>query len=348
MRTRALTLRLFAALAALLCIWTGPAAGTGAPAARIVAVGDVHGAIDRFEAILQKAGLIDEEQQWIGGNAVLVQTGDVADRGAGMRAVYDLLMALEEQARKSGGRVHVLLGNHEVMNMVGELRDANADIFETFGGEAAMREAFSPRGRYGKWLREKPVVASIDGSIFLHGGINPEFSKGSVDDINRRARQELRDWDAGVAWLVEHGRLQPAPKFLDAVEAARVEIKALLEGPKKDEPDTRRTLARLLPLDAIGTSSLFSPEGPLWFRGFNAWSDTEGTVLAMRILKQLRGQRLVTGHSVQQTRQITERFGGRVFLIDTGMLGDPYFPNGRASALEIANGVARPIYLESM
>ena len=163
-------LRAGAALAALFCLWLGTAGAAGDAAGRVVAVGDVHGAGDELAAILEKAGLVDARRTWIGGNATLVQTGDVTDRGTGMRAALDLLMALEEQARKAGGRVHAVLGNHEVMNMVGELRDATPEIFETFGGEAAMREAFSPRGRYGRWLRGKRVMlqssSHVEGDIF--------------------------------------------------------------------------------------------------------------------------------------------------------------------------------------
>jgi hypothetical protein len=322
-------------------------AGAGAPppaAVRVVAIGDVHGAVDSFAGMLQKAGLIDAGRRWTGGNAILVQTGDMTDRGAGMRAALDLLMALEPQARKAGGRVHALLGNHEVMNLVGELRDANEAIFATFGGEAAMREAFSPRGTYGRWLRGKRVIEAIDGSIFLHGGINPEFSKGSIGDINRQARTELAAWDAGVAWLLERKLVSRAPKFLEAVEAARLEVQRLAEGPLREELDTRQALAVLLPLTNIGSSSLFSPDGPLWFRGFASWSDAEGEPRVAALLDRLRGQRLVVGHSVQ--KEVTARFGGRIFLIDTGMLGPPYFPSGRASALELIGGAARPLYLD--
>ena len=332
-----------AVVVAAVWLWLGAAAPAGM-ARRVVAIGDVHGAVESFSAMLQKAALIDAEGRWVGGNAVLVQTGDMTDRGAGMKAALDLLMALEPQARRAGGRIHALLGNHEVMNLVGELRDANAEIFATFGGEAEMREAFSPRGRYGRWLRGHRVIEEVDGSIFLHGGINPEFSKGSVDDINRQARRELSEWDAGVTWLVDRRLVDRAPKFLEAVEAARLEVQRLIEGPLRDEPDTRQTLAVLLPLVNVGTSSLFSPDGPLWFRGFASWSDAEGDPHVTAILKRMRGRRLVVGHTVQ--KQITERFDGRLFLIDTGMLGGKYFPSGRASALEITDGGTRALYLD--
>ena len=313
---------------------------------RIVAIGDVHGGSDSFAAILKKAGIIDDRQQWAGGKTILVQTGDMTDRGAGMRAALDLLMSLEKQASDAGGRVHALLGNHEVMNLVGETRDGSPEIFATFGGEEALREAFGPRGRYGRWLRSKPVIAKVDDSLFMHAGINPEFDEVSIDAINRRAHRELSAWDDGVRWLVEHKLVSKSPKFLEAVEAARVAAGKLAASPLREELETRQTIARLAPLANIGTSSLFSPDGPLWYRGFAAWTDAEGEERIAGILKRLRGSRFVTGHSVTSTRRITERFGGRLFLIDTGMLDGRFFPNGRPSALEITGDTIRQLYLD--
>jgi hypothetical protein len=104
------------------------------PPGRVVAIGDIHGSIDGLTGILRTAGLADG-RVWTGGNATMVQTGDFTDRGAGVRAVMDLLMALEPQAGTAGGRVHVLLGNHEGMNLVGETRDVTPAIFATFADE---------------------------------------------------------------------------------------------------------------------------------------------------------------------------------------------------------------------
>lgn len=330
--------------------YAGPAAvhaDRSAETARIVAIGDVHGAAENFAAILKKAGLIDEQQRWAGGKAVLVQTGDVTDRGAGMRATLDLLMSLEGQASAAGGRVHALLGNHEVMNLVGETRDGNAEIFATFGGEAATREAFGPRGKYGKWLRTKSVMAELNGSLFLHGGISPDFANGSVSEINRRARRELSEWDEGVKWLEQRKLVTASPKFLEAVEAARVELERLVASPERAEPETRQAAAILVPLANIGTSSLFSPDGPLWFRGFSTWTDEQGEPLIAAALKKLGGRRFVTGHTVQPGGRITQRFGGKLFLIDTGMLNGRFFPGGRPSGLELGPDTStRMIYLE--
>lgn len=111
-----------------------------APEPRVVAVGDIHGSLEGFVTILSRAGLIDANRRWSGGTATLVQTGDFMDRGAGVRAVMDLLMSLESQAGGAGGRLIVLLGNHEVMNLLGETRDVTPEIFATFAdGQSESR-----------------------------------------------------------------------------------------------------------------------------------------------------------------------------------------------------------------
>ena len=104
------------------------------PPGRVVAIGDIHGSIDGLNTILRTAGLADG-RVWTGGNVTLVQTGDFTDRGTGVRAVMDLLMALEPQAAADGGRVRVVLGNHEAMNLVGETRDVTPAIFATFADD---------------------------------------------------------------------------------------------------------------------------------------------------------------------------------------------------------------------
>ena len=88
----------------------------------VVAIGDVHNAFDDFVAILRRTGLINEQNHWAGGKTTFVQVGDLLDRGPKPREVMDLMMALEKEAPKTGGRVVSLLGNHEMMNIMGDLR----------------------------------------------------------------------------------------------------------------------------------------------------------------------------------------------------------------------------------
>jgi hypothetical protein len=122
------------------------------PASRVVAVADVHGAYQEFVAILHDAGLIDDRRAWSGGAATFVQTGDVVDRGARTRECLDLLMDLERQAPGSGGKVIPLLGNHEVMNLLGDLRYVTKDLFLTFATADSEKRREQARGEYVAFL----------------------------------------------------------------------------------------------------------------------------------------------------------------------------------------------------
>ncbi len=129
-RSRRLARQALTACLAVALLLT-PAAQNRAPA-RVVAVADVHGAYQQFVALLQRARLIDARLRWVGGSATLVQTGDVLDRGARSRECLDLVMALERQASNRGGAVVPLLGNHELMNLMGELQYVTPDIYRSF------------------------------------------------------------------------------------------------------------------------------------------------------------------------------------------------------------------------
>ena len=154
-------------------------ARAGAAQERIVAIGDVHGSFLQFVGILRQIGLIDADRRWVGGSATLVQTGDVPDRGPRTRECLDLLMTLEQQAPQANGKVIPLLGNHEVMDMLGDFRYVSREDYASFAderSEARREEAYReyrtyvdahPRRRraYGaddpaarrKWMEEHPV-----------------------------------------------------------------------------------------------------------------------------------------------------------------------------------------------
>jgi hypothetical protein len=137
------------AFTAALCAIVAPPQ-PAAPSSRIVAVGDIHGASDAFVSILETADLVDRGHAWSGGAATLVQTGDFMDRGAGVRATMDILMNLERSAASGGGRAHILMGNHEAMNLLGETRDVTPAIYATFAdaeSEKRREEAYKAYSR---------------------------------------------------------------------------------------------------------------------------------------------------------------------------------------------------------
>src|SRR6266850_1784110 len=190
------------------------AGGNGPPlqSTRVVAIGDIHGDFDAFVGILQRAQLVDTSRKWSGRNTTLVQTGDLLDRGPKTRAVMDLLMSLQKDAARQGGRVIVLMGNHEAMNIFGDFRYVTNNDYISFEDDRADTrkrkpdttqtpgflercEALGPNGKYGKWLRSLPAIARVNDSIFLHGGLKPEFSTWKVEQINDAVSNELKAFD---------------------------------------------------------------------------------------------------------------------------------------------------------
>jgi len=135
---------------------------------RVVAVGDVHGAFDEFTALLEEVGLIDSRRTWTGGATTFVQTGDIMDRGPRQRECLDLLMDLQRQAPRDGGTVVALLGNHEVMNVIGDLRYVRPEMFRTFAAADAEQRRETARNEYLAFLSAHAahgheVVAPADG-----------------------------------------------------------------------------------------------------------------------------------------------------------------------------------------
>ena len=338
---------------------------------RIVAVGDVHGAYDALVRTLQKAGVIDAELRWSGGKTHLVSTGDVLDRGADSRRVMDLLMRLEPQAKRAGGRVHLLLGNHEVMNLVGDLRYVADGEYAAYAGletagdrerwfqhylavrraggdEAAARKAFARRappgffghrkalrydGKYGKWLLTRPLVVVINDTAFVHGGLPPVVAERGLAGINNTLKTDLRDFAGSLGTLQDLGILNPVDKFR--------EYPRVLEDVAAAGQLTGDALTAALALVEAGQSPLFGPSGPTWYRGTAACSEViEGDTLD-RALDVVRASRVVIGHTTTRTLQVQQRLGGRVVEIDTGMLSEAY--GGSGNALIIENGEPRSI-----
>jgi hypothetical protein len=357
--------------------WTKPKKTSVEPSQSLVAIGDVHGDFDDFVAILQHIGLIDKQDHWTGGKTTLVQVGDILDRGPKPRQVMDLLMALESEAGRAGGRVVSLLGNHEMMNIMGDLRYVTPVNFASFAGSDSekrqksayeeyakwrnkhpelvaelpqpmelteaewmarhplgyveQREAFSPKGEYGKWLRGHYALAEIGGEIFLHGGIHPDLARMKVDALNSRIRDEIKQFDTTKQYLQDEGVILPFFNMQEVVNAAQAEVIAERKSLVPASPERQ---AKILDFLKYGEWLSVKPDGPLWFRGYDQWSDSEGAAQIDKILAAYKVAHIVVGHTVQGSGRIRPRFGNKVFLIDTGMLSS-YYPGGRASALEI-------------
>jgi hypothetical protein len=133
------------------------------PTPRVIVLGEVKGAAETVTSFLQRLGLIDETLQWSGGDTILVQTGDLLDGGEKVRATLDLFMKLQDEAPASGGQVIVLMGNHEVINILGELTEVNYLAFQDFtrpDSEARQQQLWE------SWTAWKARRAESVGSTF--------------------------------------------------------------------------------------------------------------------------------------------------------------------------------------
>jgi hypothetical protein len=357
--------------------WGRPKKVPAAPPDTVVAIGDVHGDFDDFVAILQHTGLIDKQNHWTGGKTTFVQVGDLLDRGPKPREVMDLMMTLEKEAKQAGGRVISLLGNHEMMNIIGDLRyvtpvnyasfadgnsekrqkaaydeymkwrDSHASLLTELpqpmelteaewmarhpAGFIEQREAFGPKGEYGVWLRGHAAVAEIEGIIFLHGGIHPELAKTKIDAMNSRIQDEIKAFDGSKQYLQDEKLILPFFNLQEMTDVLQAEV---IAERKARVPANAERLAKILEFLKFQEWLSVRVDGPLWFRGYDQWSEEEGAPQATKLLEAYKATHIVVGHTVQKGGRIRPRFGNKVFLIDTGMLSS-YYPGGRPSALEI-------------
>jgi hypothetical protein len=294
----------------------------------------------------------------------------------------DLLMRLEGEARRAGGRVDVLMGNHEAMNILRDVRDVGREAYATFAdrrsedrrrrafdahaglakragaaldreawfeahppGYVEYAEAMGPGGRYGRWIRDRQAMLQIDDVIFMHAGL-PPASTATLDDVNRTVEREVRAWDAIVRVLRAHRLIEPAFTLQEVVNAAQAEIGRIVlaqrEGKEVGGHVTPELIAVLKQIPDVPRWSIVDADGPLWYRGLALMPDTEAPGVAS-LLTRLGARRFVTGHTPQLPEaRIGRRFGDRVLVIDTGMLVSHY--KGRPSALEIAGDALTAIY----
>jgi hypothetical protein len=168
---------------------------------RILAVSDIHGEYDALASLLVNAGVVDEDLRWSWGDGHLVILGDVFDRGARVTECLWLIHRLEHEAREGGGRVHYLLGNHEMMVLQGDLRYVNPRYLDGVVRESGIHydDLFGPAMELGEWLRTKHLAIRLNGVLYVHGGMSPEVVTRdlTIKEINAQGREgiDLRSYD---------------------------------------------------------------------------------------------------------------------------------------------------------
>lgn len=263
---------------------------------RLVAIGDVHGDLAATLDVLQLSGAIGKDSRWSGGNLVVVQTGDQLDRGDDEPEIVALFQRLAEEAKAAGGAVHSLVGNHEVMNAVGDYRYVTAGGFEDFASQTGSNidplklQQVPPteRGRYFAFLpggpmalafAQRPAILQVNSTLFAHGGVRLNHVAYGIDRLNTEITE----------WLVKPGGRAP--------------------------------------------QVLAEEEAPIWSRRFAGEQvDAAGCSELREVLQRVGAARLVVGHTIQP-KGISSACDGLVWRIDVGM--SSYYGGNRVQALEI-------------
>jgi len=245
----------------------------------IVVISDIHGEFDRMIEVLRNAGVIDDNLRWAGGDRHLVVIGDIFDRGPDATRALWFLYGLQREAGGPDGRVHVLLGNHETMAMLDDLRyvsDKERNIAARYGvGYASL---FDPRTSIlGRWLVSLPALIRLGDLLFVHGGLSSDYAHWRIRQLD----------DSLAAWTHE----ELFSRWTDTTYA--------------------------IPLDSAGYvrrwKFFLDPRSMFWYRGY-AQSDTTGAELDT-VLDAFDARVMVVGHTTGP--HVRERFGGKLIAVNT-------------------------------
>lgn len=322
------------------CEWSG--------IRRIVAVGDLHGAYGYFKQILIGTGLINKADHWTGGKTHLVQIGDVLDRGDGAKNIFDLIKQLEKEAEAAGGKVHMLIGNHEEMNLANTAFDRQGYItVEQFRSFLPENYVLSQEKRFS---RRAGIYPSSNDSN------KPDFSRQWVEIINKgignsnsapRKMYYKNFVDLYGQWILSknvaikindivfvHGGIS---EIFSARGLKYINSRFRIE---MDDVMTAIMKVQMPKIPEFDREIYNNPNGPLWYRGLSDPDSPEFEDDVTRILENLEAGHIVIAHTPQTAvgREQMTRYGERVWIIDTG-IAEYYRPiGGHVSALIYEDG----------
>ncbi len=326
---------------------------------RVVAFADVHGAYSELTALLQSVGVVDGSLKWAAGKTHVVSLGDLLDRGADSRKVMDLLMRLQDEAAAAGGRLHLVLGNHETMNVLGDLRYVDKGEFAAYStdedpaaraaqkaeflarvpgatevdfdrlfppGYFGHRKLLGPDGHYGRWLLQQPAVIVINDTVYMHAGPSTALGTRSVAQIDADYSAAVANYLNAEAEMRKAGLVRPEDAYAKRPDLAQSRLDAMPDGEAK---------AALVPavarFKAADDEPLLSARGPNWYRGAALCNECAEADVLKPFLQRTGARRVVVGHTVARNETVASRFDGAVVKLDAGMNRAVY--KGRPAAL---------------
>ena len=339
-------------LAAPILLFVGCATAENTnPETRIIAIGDLHGDYDAFESLLTQSGLVDNRGRWAGGKAILIQLGDVPDRGPDSLKIIQHLQKLQRQAARKRGHIIALLGNHEAMNMTGDLRYVHPGEYQAFAT------------RNSKSLRERSYESNREVIATFYLAQNAALSSGEIkakwfEDTPLGKIEHRSAWaPTGKVgkWIVKN----PAIAIVGDSLFVHGGVSEKYTSYSVDDINQMATAA--LAKRSTGPASIINDElGPLWYRGNvrplaisepSVESNPEAsgepvmgasaaTSLSQEeeidlVLQAFDVARIIVAHTPAM-KGIKASFGGKLIQVDTG-IADYY--GGTQSFLEIRDGV---------
>jgi hypothetical protein len=187
---------------------------------KLYILGDLHGDLENTKIALQKAGLINSDNQWIKSNCKLIQMGDQVDAvcrtkdkekcnniiNLDVEVIY-FMEEMARQAEKFNSKVISILGNHEIMNIYGDLRFVAENDIKRIGGRNERLRLFQPGSELAKLLSNRPLIYKYNDYIFCHGGLSMSMlKKNSIEDMNNQTKE----------WLLNQRR---QPEFLETEDS---------------------------------------------------------------------------------------------------------------------------------
>ncbi|MFC2161539.1 metallophosphoesterase, partial [Acidobacteriota bacterium] len=314
---------------------------------RIVVVGDLHGAYENFVKILKQTDLVDDQLNWIGGKSHLVQTGDILDRGDRARDIFDLLIKLEESATNAGGYVHILIGNHEEMNLSDTAFDIDEYItpkqFISFVSDRYLKRKQKGIGRLGSSEPGGSVPSDLEITQYFQQVI--EKGKNNKTNVGRRSYYRNLNNTYG-RWILNHNVVMKINDIIFVHAGITEQYSEInledINTIYRDELDAIRTavLTERMPRIPVYDMRFYNnPSGPLWCRDFvrnnpeNYKDDVE------RILTNLNANHMVVGHSPisKSGDKGMKLYEGKIWAVDTGISEYYQRRGGFVGALIIEN-----------
>eukprot|EP00803_Ostreobium_quekettii_P009037 evm.model.scf_1653.2 EVM.evm.TU.scf_1653.2 scf_1653:11234-17196(-) len=309
---------------------------------RLIAVGDLHGDFQQTLEILKLVGVADPNGAWIGGDAVLVQTGDLLDRGPNSVEVVQLFEKLKADAPQQGGRVVTLLGNHELMNLQGALYYVSPIELERLGAfdrAQQLSDSQFPKLTSQPWFRMLRTLDQKKGAMMWWSLLEPGEVLGDavrglpVAQVLGEGPCRTLFVHAGLTiqmlqpFNISTGQQGPPSAPEDILALMNAQVYAALMG---------------CPGEGCGIEklgSLLGPDGIVWYRGYDRLPESALCSKLAALLMAVGAERVVAGHNIQ--KHIKTRCHGRLHMIDVGM-SRAYF--GRLAGWECSEGRTYAMY----